>query len=123
MKAETSTAEDSDSGSSPVEAAPESVPPSRTDSENGDRTSAESDGGSHETDDGDEAETATAASSSRDGSRTVQASTSSIKSVGAKEPTKPVKVERKKPEGSMVGKINNLVTTDLGTAFSFTTKK
>ncbi|KAJ7512528.1 P-loop containing nucleoside triphosphate hydrolase protein [Mycena galericulata] len=52
-----------------------------------------------------------------DTSSTVQASSSSVKSGAGKEPAKPAKEKKeegKKPEGSMVGKINNLVTTDLG---------
>ncbi|KAF7364934.1 Multidrug resistance-associated ABC transporter protein [Mycena venus] len=46
---------------------------------------------------------------SEDDSATVQASSSSIKSTASKQPPKPTK-----QEGSLVGKINNLVTTDLG---------
>lgn len=53
-------------------------------------------------------------SGSEDDSGTVQASTASIKSAAGKEPAKSIKDEGKKPEGSLVGKINNLVTTDLG---------
>ncbi|KAJ7486164.1 hypothetical protein B0H11DRAFT_2157316 [Mycena galericulata] len=56
--------------------------------------------------------TATPAPSEDDTASTVQASSSSFKS--GKEPAKPTKEEGKKTEGSMVGKINNLVTTDLG---------
>ncbi|KAF7340426.1 Multidrug resistance-associated ABC transporter protein [Mycena venus] len=48
------------------------------------------------------------------GSATVQASTSSIKSAAGKLPPTPDKVEAKKSDGNLVGKINNLVTVDLG---------
>ncbi|KAJ7625289.1 P-loop containing nucleoside triphosphate hydrolase protein [Mycena polygramma] len=51
-------------------------------------------------------------------SPTLQTSSSSIKSTASKQPSKPVKEEAKpeakKTDGSLVGKINNLVTTDLG---------
>jgi hypothetical protein len=50
-------------------------------------------------------------SGSEDSSVTVQASTSSIKSTTSKQPSKPKETE--KSEGSLVGKINNLVTVDL----------
>ncbi|KAJ7363093.1 hypothetical protein DFH08DRAFT_910875 [Mycena albidolilacea] len=50
-------------------------------------------------------------SGSEDSSVTVQASTSSLKSTISKQPSKPK--EAKKSEGSLVGKINNLVTVDL----------
>ncbi|KAJ7657324.1 P-loop containing nucleoside triphosphate hydrolase protein [Mycena polygramma] len=46
-------------------------------------------------------------------SPTLQGSASSVKSASAKPPPQPVKPETKKPEGSLVGKINNLVTVDL----------
>ncbi|KAJ6566068.1 P-loop containing nucleoside triphosphate hydrolase protein [Mycena capillaripes] len=56
------------------------------------------------------------ASCSDDGSATVQASTSSIKPAASKPPSKPAKkdAKAKKSEGSLIGKINNLVTVDLG---------
>ncbi|KAJ7506775.1 P-loop containing nucleoside triphosphate hydrolase protein [Mycena galericulata] len=44
---------------------------------------------------------------------TVPVSSPDVKSKKRKEPAKPAKPEAKKSEGSMVGKINNLVTTDL----------
>lgn len=50
-------------------------------------------------------------SGSEDSSATVQASASGLKSTASKQPSKPK--EAKKPEGSLVGKINNLVTVDL----------
>ncbi|KAJ6587825.1 P-loop containing nucleoside triphosphate hydrolase protein [Mycena sp. CBHHK59/15] len=53
-------------------------------------------------------------SQSEDESATVQASSSSVKSTRGKEPAKPVTEEKKKSEGNLVGRINNLVTTDLG---------
>ncbi|KAJ7741259.1 P-loop containing nucleoside triphosphate hydrolase protein [Mycena metata] len=53
-------------------------------------------------------------SSSDDETTTVQASTSSIKSGQSAQSSKPTKDEPKKSDGSLVGKINNLVTTDLG---------
>lgn len=51
-------------------------------------------------------------------SATVQSS-SSVKSAGTKKPAEPVTEKTKKSEGSMVGKINNLVTTDLGAWAAF----
>lgn len=56
------------------------------------------------------------ASRSDDGSATVHASTSSIKSAASQSSSKPAKkdTKAKKSEGSLVGKINNLVTVDLG---------
>ncbi|KAJ7758122.1 hypothetical protein DFH07DRAFT_818757 [Mycena maculata] len=56
---------------------------------------------------------------SEDDTTTVQASSSSIKSGASKEPAKPAKAEDKKTEGSLVGKINNLVSTDLGDSRDF----
>jgi hypothetical protein len=56
-------------------------------------------------------------SSSSAETATLQASSSSIKSAGskdAKQPPKPAKDDAKKSQGSLTGKINNLVTTDLG---------
>ncbi|KAJ7667031.1 hypothetical protein B0H17DRAFT_1210523 [Mycena rosella] len=74
---------------------------------------------SHEASDpGSTSETATPKSSqSEDESTTMQASTASIKSASTgKEPAKPStsKEDATKSKGSLVGKINNLVTTDLG---------
>ncbi|KAJ7769135.1 hypothetical protein DFH07DRAFT_1058209 [Mycena maculata] len=61
-------------------------------------------------------QTATPESSSRSetDSATAKASSSSVKSAMGEEPPKPAKQEAKKSGASMVGKINNLVTTDLG---------
>ncbi|KAJ7747993.1 hypothetical protein B0H14DRAFT_3096981 [Mycena olivaceomarginata] len=99
MKAETTATEDTDD--SPVVGSPPSL--------------------SHGSDADSAAETVTpenGESSSRSGndSATVQASTSRITSA-ARKPSKPeaTQVETKKSQGSLVGKINNLVTVDLGT--------
>ncbi|KAJ6555137.1 hypothetical protein DFH09DRAFT_573964 [Mycena vulgaris] len=102
MKAETTAAKESTGTPSPAVEAAASV------------TREGSDGESTA-----ETETATlengeSSSRSEEESATVQASTSIIKSAGTKEPGTPVKEEAKKAEGSLVGKINNLVTTDLG---------
>ncbi|KAJ6555073.1 hypothetical protein DFH09DRAFT_1318263 [Mycena vulgaris] len=101
MKAETTAAKDSTDTPSP---AVEAAAPVAREGSDGESTV--------------ETETATLengenSSRSEDELATVQASTSSIKSAAAKEPTKPAKEEAKKAEGSLVGKINNLVTTDL----------
>ncbi|KAJ7697209.1 P-loop containing nucleoside triphosphate hydrolase protein [Mycena rosella] len=74
---------------------------------------------SHEASDaGSTSETATPENGqSEDESTTMQASTASIKSASTgKEPAKPStsKEDATKSKGSLVGKINNLVTTDLG---------
>ncbi|KAJ7029298.1 P-loop containing nucleoside triphosphate hydrolase protein [Mycena alexandri] len=99
MKAETTAAKavDSDSPASEVPS------PSGSDADSTTETATPENGES--------------SSRSDDETTTVQASTSSIKSAksaASKEPSKPAKDEPKKSDGSLVGKINNLVTTDLG---------
>ncbi|KAJ7367252.1 P-loop containing nucleoside triphosphate hydrolase protein [Mycena albidolilacea] len=102
MKAETTAAKDTASDTPALEGPPPPAAPSDANST---------------------AETASSGNgeSSRSGgdSATVQASSSSIKSTASKQPPKPAKEDVKKPEekksgGSLVGKINNLVTVDLG---------
>jgi hypothetical protein len=100
MKAETTATEDTDD--SPVVGSPPSLPRSGSDADSAAETVTPENG----------------ESSSRSGndSATVQASTSRITSA-ARKPSKPeaTQVETKKSQGSLVGKINNLVTVDLGT--------
>jgi hypothetical protein len=100
MKAETTATEDTDD--SPVVGIPPSLPRSGSDADSAAETVTPENG----------------ESSSRSGndSATVQASTSSVTSA-ARKPSKPeaTQVETKKSQGSLVGKINNLVTVDLGT--------
>ncbi|KAJ6590816.1 P-loop containing nucleoside triphosphate hydrolase protein [Mycena sp. CBHHK59/15] len=102
MKAETSAANASEASSAAVEA-----PPSEPASQDGSNTASTS-----ETAIPDNGESGT---QSEDESATVQASTASVKSaVVGKEPAKPSKEDATKSTGSVVGRINNLVTTDLG---------
>ncbi|KAJ6621777.1 hypothetical protein B0H10DRAFT_2015711 [Mycena sp. CBHHK59/15] len=76
-------------------------------------------GGESEVDSADEAQSTTTFAtgegtpSSEPDSATVQASSSSVKSTGTKESAKISKDEPTKSQGSLIGKINNLVTTDL----------
>ncbi|KAJ7449167.1 hypothetical protein FB451DRAFT_1375079 [Mycena latifolia] len=105
MKAETTEKDSSTGTSTPAVEAP---PPAASGSREG--SDAESTSETATPENGD--------SQSEDDSATVQASTASIKSAAGKEPMKPgkepVKPDAPKAEGSLVGKINNLVTTDLG---------
>jgi hypothetical protein len=98
MKAETTAANDSDN--LPAVESPPSAMGSGSDADSTDETVASENGES--------------SSRSEAGSSTVtvQASTTSIKSTAIKQPPKPAK--DKKSESSLVGKINNLVTVDLG---------
>jgi hypothetical protein len=99
MKAETTAANDSDN--LPAVESPPSAMGSGSDADSTDETVASENGES--------------SSRSEAGSSTVtvQASTTSIKSTAIKQPPKPAKEEAKNTEGSLVGKINNLVTVDL----------
>ncbi|KAJ7264448.1 P-loop containing nucleoside triphosphate hydrolase protein [Mycena haematopus] len=109
MKAETSEVKDTPSEAPAIEVTPS---PSTT------RTG--SDAESTETVTPENAtENAEGSSRSEDDSATVQASSSSVKSIESKQAPKPDSEEPKKPAdkksgGSLVGKINNLVTVDLG---------
>ncbi|KAJ7264445.1 P-loop containing nucleoside triphosphate hydrolase protein [Mycena haematopus] len=97
MKAETTGTEKTEGDASVVETpASPSVASAAADVESTDAATPENVDGS---------------SRSEDESETVQASSSSIKSAAKEEVTKP---DEKKIEGSLVGKINNLVTVDLG---------
>ncbi|KAF7368478.1 Multidrug resistance-associated ABC transporter protein [Mycena venus] len=100
MKAETAAMKDTDDA--PVVESPPSAPAAGS--------SGDSTGGSVTPQNGG------SASRSDDGSTIVHASTSSIKSAASKPPSKPAKkdAKAKKSEGSLIGKINNLVTVDLG---------
>jgi hypothetical protein len=100
MKAETTAAKDSDNPTALEN--PPSATGSGSDADSTDETVTPENGES--------------SSRSDDGSSTitVQASTASIKSTATKQPPKPAKEEAKKSEGSLVGKINNLVTVDMG---------
>ncbi|KAJ6556823.1 hypothetical protein DFH09DRAFT_1248351 [Mycena vulgaris] len=102
MKAETTAA----TGATPVVVeAPPSVSREGSDAES--------------TDDTPTLENGESSSRSESDTATVKASTSSIKSAAAKEAAKPTKKEGAKSGGSLVGKINNLVTTDLGDSRDF----
>ncbi|KAJ7214037.1 P-loop containing nucleoside triphosphate hydrolase protein [Mycena pura] len=109
MKADADNSEAKDTkGDSPAVETPSSASAARSESDAG----ADTTDGSATPDNGE------SGSRSEDESTTVQASTASIKSAtsNAKEPPKPSKEKEdpKKAQGSLVGKINNLVTTDLG---------
>ncbi|KAJ7469587.1 hypothetical protein FB451DRAFT_1368560 [Mycena latifolia] len=101
-KAETTVAKDSPAARPTVETPPPpSVPAEGTDADSTTETDATDNGASITQSEGD--------------SPTAQASsTVSVKSTASKEPAKPATVEATKSQGSLVGKINNLVTTDLG---------
>jgi hypothetical protein len=110
MKAETTAAKGTD-GETPAIESPPSAGPAGSDADSADETVTPENGES--------------SSRSEDGSATAQASTLSIKSTASKQPPKPPtkeeakKSEGKKSEGSLVGKINNLVTVDMGNIGSF----
>ncbi|KAF8139182.1 P-loop containing nucleoside triphosphate hydrolase protein [Mycena galopus ATCC 62051] len=100
MKAETTEAEDAD-GDAPAVESPSSAARTGSDTESTETVTPEN------------------VENSEGDSTTVQASSSSIKSTASKQPVKTAKEEVKKQEdkksgGSLVGKINNLVTVDLG---------
>ncbi|KAJ6585299.1 P-loop containing nucleoside triphosphate hydrolase protein, partial [Mycena capillaripes] len=103
MKAETTAAKDADAGSPAIES-PKPAAHAESDADSTDEIVAPEMGES--------------SSRSEDDSMTVQASTASIKSTTSKQPEsakeEAKKLEAKKSDGSLVGKINNLVTTDLG---------
>ncbi|KAJ7487075.1 hypothetical protein FB451DRAFT_1337537 [Mycena latifolia] len=92
VKAETTTKRADDS---PAVDRPPSAISARSDADSTDQTVTPENGESSEND-----------------SATVQESSSSIKSAATKQPVEPAKQES--PDGSLVGKLNNLVTTDLG---------
>ncbi|KAF8171621.1 P-loop containing nucleoside triphosphate hydrolase protein [Mycena galopus ATCC 62051] len=96
VKAETtSTKEDS-----PAVDRPASTVPAGSDTDSTDQTATPENGESP--------------AGSEAGSSTVQPSSASIKSTATKQTPKPKKQEVKEREGSLIGKINNMVTTDLG---------
>ncbi|KAJ7690181.1 hypothetical protein B0H17DRAFT_1331449 [Mycena rosella] len=100
MKAETTAAEGSSANTPAIEVSPAPISPAGSDTASASETATPENGES--------------SSRSEDNSATVQASTASIKSGTGKEPVKPAKEADAKSEDSLVGKINNLVTTDLG---------